>query len=356
MKKKVLACLLSCAMTAALLAGCSGGADTAETENTAAEETTEDAAESTDAAEEETADAETTEGGRKFGYTYWAASDFFSTIGDTLTEEAAKNGDEVIIVDAQQDQATQLSIIEDFITQGVAAVFLNPVDREGIEPALDMLNEAGIPIINIDTAVASLDKVESYVASDNYGAGVQCAEKLIELVPDGGEIAILDYPANSACVDRVTGFTDTLEGSNFTVVAQQDAEGKPDPGLQKTQDILQANPDIVAIQGSASTDVVGAAQAVDELGLTGKVAVIGTSMTSIARNYVEKDVIQTFSVWDPALAGQAMIELAIDVLENGEAPSGLEVEGYENLTAEGTVLYGEARVDVTKDNMDEYDF
>ena len=114
MKKKVLACLLSCAMTAALLAGCSGGADTAETENTAAEETTEDAAESTDAAEEETADAETTEGGRKFGYTYWAASDFFSTIGDTLTEEAAKNGDEVIIVDAQQDQATQLSIIEDF--------------------------------------------------------------------------------------------------------------------------------------------------------------------------------------------------------------------------------------------------
>lgn len=71
----------------------------------------------------------------------------------------------------------------------------------------------------------------------------------------------------------------------------------------QTKELLQANPDITAIEGSASTDVVGAAQAVDELGLTGKVAVVGTSMTSIARNYVEKDVINTFSVWDLAKAG-----------------------------------------------------
>ena len=153
-------------------------------------------------------------GGLKFGYTYWAASDFFSTIGESMEEIAKKNGDEVIIQDAQQDQAKQQSIIEDFVSQGVSAVFLNPVDRDGIEPALDMLNEANIPIINVDTSVASLDKVNSYVASDNYGAGVLCAKKMIELLPDGGYIAILDYPANSACLDRVKGFTDTIPIGN----------------------------------------------------------------------------------------------------------------------------------------------
>ena len=186
-------------------------------------------------------------GGLKFGYTYWAASDFFSTIGESMEEIAKKNGDEVIIQDAQQDQAKQQSIIEDFISQGVSAVFLNPVDRDGIEPALDMLNEAKIPIINVDTSVASLDKVNSYIASDNYGAGVLCAKKMIELLPDGGDIAILDYPANSACLDRVKGFTDTIDGLNYTIVDQQDAQGKPDPGLEKTQDILQAHPDLVAV-------------------------------------------------------------------------------------------------------------
>lgn len=217
MKKKVVAALMSVAMVATLLAGCGSKAEdtTTATDTTA---TTEDTADKADEAA-----ADTKEGGHKFGYTYWAASDFFSTIGDTLTEIAKENGDEVIVVDAQQDQSKQISIIEDFITQGVDAVFLNPVDREGIEPALDMLAEANIPVVNIDTAVANLDKVKSYVASDNYGAGVQCAEKLIELVPDGGEVAILDYPANSACVDRVNGFTDTIKDKGYTIVAQQDA-------------------------------------------------------------------------------------------------------------------------------------
>ena len=156
MKKKVVAALMSVAMVATLLAGCGSKAEdtTTATDTTA---TTEDTADKADEAA-----ADTKEGGHKFGYTYWAASDFFSTIGDTLTEIAKENGDEVIVVDAQQDQSKQISIIEDFITQGVDAVFLNPVDREGIEPALDMLAEANIPVVNIDTAVANLDKVKSY--------------------------------------------------------------------------------------------------------------------------------------------------------------------------------------------------
>ena len=279
MKKKVLAALMSAAMIATLLTGCgSKAADTTTTDAAATEDTTE-ATDDTDA-------ADTKEGGHKFGYTYWAASDFFSTIGDTLTELAKANGDEVIVVDAQQDQAKQISIIEDFITQGVDAVFLNPVDREGIEPALDMLNEAGIPIVNIDTAVANLDKVNSYVASDNYGAGVQCAEKLIELIPDGGDVAILDYPANSACVDRVNGFTDTIKDKGYTIVAQQDAEGKPDPGLSKTQDILQANPDIVAVFACNDQCGQGAYAAINEAG--SKAIILGVDGSPEGKEYISE--------------------------------------------------------------------
>ena len=50
-----------------------------------------------------------------------------------------------------------------------------------------------------------------------------------------------------------------------------------------------------------------------------------------------------------------MIELAINVLD-GKTPDSLPVEGYEKLAADGTVLYGNARVDVDKSNLNDYDF
>lgn len=55
--------------------------------------------------------------------------------------------------------------------------------------------------------------------------GALCAEAMIEDFPDGGEIAVLDYPANNACNDREQGFLDTIEGKGFDVVATFDAEG-----------------------------------------------------------------------------------------------------------------------------------
>ena len=265
--------------------------------------------------------------GLKFGYTYWAASDFFSTIGEAMQEVAEENGDEVLIVDAQQDQANQIGIIEDFITKGVSGVFLNPVDRDGIEPALDMLNEAGIPIVNVDTSVASLDKVDSYVASDNKGAGVICGEKLIELLPDGGEIAILDYPANSACLDRVEGFTETIEGKGFEIVDQQDAEGKPDPGLAKTQDILQAHPDLVAVFACNDQCGQGAYAAINEAGSSA--IVIGVDGSPEGKEYIaEGGAFVATAAQSPKKIGVNSIETMYAILNGEEFETNIAVPTY----------------------------
>lgn len=104
------------------------------------------------------------DGGQTYGVTYWCESDFFKTVADSITEEAEADGNKTVVVDAQQDSAKQIQIIEDFIAQGVSAVFLNPVDKDAIEPALQKLDEAGIPVVNFDTSVSNLDLVGSYVA------------------------------------------------------------------------------------------------------------------------------------------------------------------------------------------------
>jgi len=191
----------------------------------------------------------TEDGGLTFGVTYWIESDFFNTIADSITEAAEADGNKTVVVDAQQDSTKQIQIIEDFIAQDVDAVFLNPVDKDAIAPALQKLKDAGIPVINFDSAVGNLDLVDAFVATDNKLAGVLCAEAMMADLPEGGDIAVLNYPANSACVDRENGFLETIKGSNLNVVATFDAEGTVEKGQSITSDILQAHPDIVAIFG-----------------------------------------------------------------------------------------------------------
>ena len=239
------------------------------------------------------------------------------------------------------------------------AICVVPFDSESLAPVLEKAREQGIVVITHEAS--SMDPkyfdydIEAFVNADY---GTHFAEAISDIT--GGEGTYIQFVGdlNSVSHNEWCDAADEYFAANTNMkkLGRYETGDDTASSYNQTKELLQANPDITAIEGSASTDVVGAAQAVDELGLTGKVAVVGTSMTSIARNYVEKDVINTFSVWDPAKAGQAMIELAIDVLDNGEAPDALNVEGYESLTADGTVLYGNARVDVTKDNMDEYDF
>lgn len=239
------------------------------------------------------------------------------------------------------------------------AICVVPFDSESLAPVLEKAREQGIVVITHEAS--SMDPkyfdydIEAFVNADY---GTHFAEAISDIT--GGEGTYIQFVGdlNSVSHNEWCDAADEYFAANTNMkkLGRYETGDDTTSSYNQTKELLQANPDITAIEGSASTDVVGAAQAVDELGLTGKVAVVGTSMTSIARNYVEKDVINTFSVWDPAKAGQAMIELAIDVLDNGEAPDALNVEGYESLTADGTVLYGNARVDVTKDNMDEYDF
>jgi len=236
--KKLITLMLAITMVLLTLAGC--GSSTSAPASSAAPAAS--GASNAEAAPEAPAEGKSL----TFGYTYWAASDFFLTIGEAIKAQAEANGDTCIIIDAQQDNQKQIDIIDDFIAKGVDLVFLNPVDRDAIKPALVALKEAGIPVVNFDTSVADLSLVESYIASDNVSAGVIMAEAMIERFPDGGEIAILDYPQNSACLDRVQGFMDTIT-SNFKIVAQQDAQGKPDPGLEKATDILTANPNLIAM-------------------------------------------------------------------------------------------------------------
>ena len=353
MRKSWIAIGMSVLMTAVMLTGC-GGSSASDTSTPDSSKETVPVAENADAEQANAA------GGTAYKI---AVVPKMTNIGwFQRMEEGVKNYNNEKGTDyvyrGSAEGADQAGLVEQMLAEDWDAICVVPFDSESLAPVLEKAREQGIVVITHEAA--SMDPkyfdydIEAFVNADY---GTHFAEKLAEL--SGGEGKYIQFVGDLNSVSH-NEWCDAAD-KYFTENTKMEKLGRYETGddttssYNQTKELLQANPDIVAIEGSASTDVVGAAQAVDELGLTGKVAVVGTSMTSIARNYVEKDVINTFSVWDPAKAGQAMIELAINVLD-GKTPDSLPVEGYEKLAADGTVLYGNARGDVDKSNLNDYDF
>ena len=200
----------------------------------------------------------------KIGYTCMDGTNpFFVALEGSIREVVEANGDELISLDPQNSNEKQLSLIEDMISQGIVAMFVNPVDKDGITPGLDALKEAGIPMFGFDTEVAEMDYLVTYAGSDNYNAGYVCGVDLVEKLPDGGPIIVLDSPTMQSVVDRTNGFLDAIEGHGFEVVAQIDCMGNQEQGNLNGTDALIANPDAVAIFGGNDPTALGAAAAAD---------------------------------------------------------------------------------------------
>jgi len=197
--------------------------------------------------------------GKTFGYTCMQLSNpFFTVLEKTIREEVEKNGDKLITVDPTMDPVKQINQIEDLISQKIDAIFINPVDWEAIRPALVSLNKAKIPIINFDAEVKDMDLVTGYAGSDNRNAGYVCGVDLIKRFPNGGPIAILDSPTMNSVRDRIDGFNDAIKGKGFTVVFQKDALGDLPTALRYTEDMLQSNPEVIAIMCGNDPTALGA--------------------------------------------------------------------------------------------------
>ena len=205
--------------------------------------------------------------GNKIGYTCMDGTNpFFVTLEAAIREVVEANGDELVSLDPQNSNEKQISQIEDLISQGIVAMFVNPVDRDGIIPALDKLQEAGIPMFGFDTEVAEMSYLVSYAGSDNYNAGYVCGLDLCEKLPEGGPIIVLDSPTMQSVVDRTDGFLAAIEGKGFEVVSQIDCMGNQEQGNLNGTDALTAHPDAVAIFGGNDPTALGAYAAAEAAG------------------------------------------------------------------------------------------
>ena len=331
MKRKLLAAFLTMAMVGSLTAcgssgsGSSGQADSAAPAASeaapAASEAAADKASEAPAASEAATDTSADSGKHyKFGYTCMDGTNpFFVTIQNEMKEKVEANGDEIVFTDPGNDVSKQISQVEDMLSQNLDGLFMNPVDAEGIAPALDQAKEAGVPMVGFDTQVADMSYLVSYTGSDNYNAGKVVGEDLVKKCPDGGEIIVLDSPTMQSVVDRTNGFLDAIDGHGFTVVAQQDAKGNLEVSLGIAEDLLQAHPDVVAIFGGNDPTALGALAAANAAGIKDcKIYGVDGSPDIKAELASDSSLIEGTGAQSPVSIADKAVEIMYKVM-NGES-------------------------------------
>jgi simple sugar transport system substrate-binding protein len=134
-----------------------------------------------------------------------------------------------------------------------------------------------------------------------------------------------------------------------------------DTAYNVAKECIKAYPELKGIMGTSSFDAPGVARAIDEQGLTDKFFTTGTGMPADNAALLKSGTIKSLTLWDPAIAGQAMISLAVKVL-NGETISGpvdLGVDGYKAMEFRPdstTVLEGQGWITIDAENVDSFGF
>lgn len=193
------------------------------------------------------------------------ANEFWVNWTDAMKAECEELGYEFIVEDAKSDVANQVTQLENWITRGVDAIIIAPVDAEAIQSTVDEAMNEGIPVIN---AATKLTNYTSYVGVDQYYYGEQigkaAAAWVNEHLADKEEvkIAILTDSTQKNMITRTEGIKAGLaDAKNIVIVAEQDAYAT-DAGMSAAENILQAHPDLDGFVGITDSAMCGAYQAV----------------------------------------------------------------------------------------------
>jgi inositol transport system substrate-binding protein len=275
------------------------------------------------------------------GVTFPILDQFLQTVADGMEAKATEIGGVTLnIVAAEEQTDTQLGQVENFISQGVDAIIVIPVDTDAAGPMTAAAQEAGIPLVYVNRRPSDLPTGVPYVGSDSLYAGTVEMQALAELAGGEGNVVILiGDPANEAAVLRTQGCKDVVaENPGMTVTKEQAGNWYREEGLAIMENWIQSGDPIDVVCANNDEMALGAIEALKNADLLEDVLVGGVDATA------------------DALAAMEAGELEVTVFQDADGQGGGGVEAAVALAGGETVpdLVDIPYVLVTPDNMAEY--
>ena len=318
--KKFLALLLALVMVFAL-AACG---ETESTPTDTPDDTQTEAPEATEPVEEGGEEATFLPGGGSnivYVITPATSNVFFATEAEVARAKAEELGYEVKTVSHDDDASRQLEAIEAAI-EAVQAAFII-LDNAGADATIEAVQAAydqGIPCFLIDREINTTGIAVAQIVADNAQGAAAIAEKWVEAMNYEGKYAeLLGLESDTNCQVRSENFHSVIDQyEGLEMVAQQSANWDQTEAYEKTEAILEANPEITGIICGNDTMACGAAAACADAGRS-DIKIIGVDGSDDAAALIKSGQMVGTALQQCALIAQMAVEQGHYYINNNGA-------------------------------------
>ena len=252
-------------------------------------------------------------GGSKIIYciTPSTSNPFFNTEQVIAKEKAEELGYEVKCASHDDDAA---------INDGAAAIICDNAGADASIEAVQKAYDAGIPTFLIDREINQSGLAVAQIVADNAQGAAAIAEVWVEAMNYEGKYAeLLGLESDTNCQVRSDNYHSVIdEYEDLEMVAQQSANWDQTEAYEKTEAILQSNPEITGIICGNDTMACGAVQACLDAGRN-DIKIIGLDGSDEANAYIKSGDMVGTALQQIALITEMAVEQA-DAYLNGTAP------------------------------------
>ncbi len=189
------------------------------------------------------------------------------------------------------DTAAQARQLDELIARRPSGLLIFPGDADALVDGINRAADAGIPVAMIIGDVPQSRRV-THLGISNKDAGRAGGEMLAAAIGGKGKVLLGTFPS-PATLQRVEGYKEIFKEKYPEIEVVDVVNDKADPSFAPTAyaQALQAHPDVVGIGGTDGDSGKGAAIAVTEAGVTGKVKIIAMDRNDDMLPYIQDGTI-----------------------------------------------------------------
>ncbi|WP_161139386.1 substrate-binding domain-containing protein [Propylenella binzhouense] len=258
--------------------------------------------------------------GKTIGFSQsYVTTNWIKAQREGVIQTAKKYGLETIVTDANHQPTKQITDLEDLVTRRVDAIILSTYYSEAISPAVRHVNEAGIPLIVLSSALQPGVDYTVHLGTDTLATAKDAGDYYVKKLNGKGKvIQILGSPGSTVNQHRGEGWHSVIDKvPEIEVIGQVQADYDRAKALRGMEDMLQAHGHIDAVYTHSEDMAMGALQAVKEAGRLDEMFITGYDGVSpeILQDIMEGEI---EGVWYYAPFGTEGVDAAAAVLR-GEA-------------------------------------